>query len=82
MALGPFLRDFPHGQHFQHFQIHSQEPVLEDQMGDENDQVLGSETMDELFCNLKTSYLACPRPNEILLPLCCISFLCILYEVQ
>ena len=37
MALGPFLKDFPQRQHFQHFQIHSQEPVLEDQMNDEND---------------------------------------------
>lgn len=33
-------------------------------MGDENDQVLGPETMDELFSNLETSYLSCPRSNE------------------
>lgn len=38
-------------------------------MGDDNDQVLGSETMDELFSNLETSYSACPRPNETTSPL-------------
>lgn len=80
MALGPFLKDFPQRQHFQHFQIHSQEPVLEDQMSD-NDQVLGSETMEELLCKLEISYLASPWPNEPLPPLCYISFLFILYEV-
>lgn len=83
MALRPLLKDFPNGQvHLQHFQIHSQEPVMEDQMGDENDQVLGPETMDDLFCNMEISYLACARPNEPLFPLCCISFLFIFYEVQ
>ena len=44
----------------------------------ENDKVLGLETVNEFLYNLETSYLACPRPREPLLPLY-LSF--ILYEV-